>query len=182
MLSADRPYLADFGDVAFENGRATAPCALHLQQCPIYDIYSDDNHKMASQVDLSSGAEESLEDSAASASSQESGAAKGSAVVLHEQLRWTHIEAGTSCTDYSCLGPQTRGAGHTAKTFHVVVAEIAYFLPKSFHHEITAVGTDDLIKGNKRLQDAGYEVWSIKVCPTRMGKPKKRERFFQVAG
>ena len=47
-------YLGDFGDVAFENGRATAPCALHLQQCPIYDIYSDDNHKMASQVSSTS--------------------------------------------------------------------------------------------------------------------------------
>jgi hypothetical protein len=45
-------------------------------------------------------------------------------------------------------------------------------------HEITAVGTSNLIKGNNRLKEAGYRSISVFLNPLDAGKPMKRRRLY----
>eukprot|EP00974_Lingulodinium_polyedra_P039361 3774170-Lingulodinium_polyedra.AAC.1 len=43
---------------------------------------------------------------------------------LYERDRWTIVELGTTCKDFSAYGHQLRMAGPSAEAFHIAMAEI----------------------------------------------------------
>jgi hypothetical protein len=99
--------------------------------------------------------------------------------MLHLQLRWTLIAFG-SCIDLASYGSMMRFAGPSAKPYHIAIAQICYYRPRLFIHEITTVMTEYVVAKNRQLQDAGYKTMSMVLDPCNGGKPMKRPRRYSL--
>ena len=187
-------YLHDEPEEAF-GSKITAPCVLHPGgRCPVFEAGgverpdcnltdsvetilstppSPQELDPATALDTSVG--ETHDPYSDGNSSQPSALGQRR---LHARKRWTLLQGGSQCVDYSMRGPQMRHIGESTLPFLVWVAEICFMLPLLIIHEITSIKTEDLIVGNRRLIQAGYKGITIVLDTFWGGKPMKRPRRF----
>ena len=174
-----RDYLEWGANDAWENRRATATCLMHPGKlCPIFASGSIEDDTL---IDLS--------DSAATVASSEESQSDGSGVGesaeqkspdLSSRSRWAILDLGSPCIDHAMFGQLLRFAGPSTEPYLIAMGEIVEYRPPVFVHEITAVKTMYLVKGNQQLKDAGYEVLTVVLCPSMGGTPNKKPRRYSL--
>ena len=186
-----RKYLDESRDEAYNKGLITGPCLIHQgRQCPIYDVYEENDQSLAPTLEIANAIQtvESSQDDSSDIFGEGSdsvdrqggerpGLGKESASrELWRQARWTHVEWGSQCIDFSSFGRGQRHCGPSTKPFLITVGELCIKRPLSWSHEITPQKTETLMTENKDLKEAGYRVITIVLCPTKNGRPYKRPR------
>ena len=89
----------------------------------------------------------------------------------------TFVGASTPCKDFATYGGQKRLSGPTAVPFYSFCSLMRSKKPKMWKHEITAVGTKDLMQAE--LGDL-YQIQSVVFDTIRGGRPMKRPRRITI--